>query len=152
MYEVKMVGKEEKKVTALVLHTTFVENKQAEEIPPFFHKVMEEETLESVPDRINENQLCAIVKDKNSPEFDYYMGVETAHFDNTPQGMKNLTIPSGKYAGGIPRAIHPLPENHPRFDRSFNERATEVRIDYVQHALSAMLNYREHFFKKCLDV
>lgn len=55
-------------------------------------------------------------------------------------------IPSGKYAGGIPRAIHPLPENHPRFDRSFNERATEVRIDYVQHALSAMLDYREQFF------
>jgi hypothetical protein len=55
-------------------------------------------------------------------------------------------VPSGKYAGGIPRAIRLLPENHPRFDRSFNERATEVRIDYVQHALSAMLDYREHFF------
>ena len=55
-------------------------------------------------------------------------------------------IPSGKYAGGIPRAIQPLPENHPRFDRSFNQRATEVRIDYVQHALSAMLDYREQFF------
>ena len=55
-------------------------------------------------------------------------------------------IPSGKYAGGIPRAIQPLSENHPRFDRSFNERAMEVRIDYVQHALSAMLNYREQFF------
>lgn len=55
-------------------------------------------------------------------------------------------IPSGKYAGGIPRAIAPLPENHPRFDRSFNERVTEVRIDYVQHALSAMLDYGEHFF------
>ncbi|MGD8762638.1 MAG: hypothetical protein PVG87_10060 [Desulfobacteraceae bacterium] len=55
-------------------------------------------------------------------------------------------IPSGKYTGGIPRAIHPLPINHPRFDKSFNDRATEVRIDYVQHALSAMLDYREQFF------
>jgi hypothetical protein len=55
-------------------------------------------------------------------------------------------VSSGKYAGGIPRTIHPLPENHPRFDKSFNERATEVRIDYVQHALSAMLDYREQFF------
>jgi hypothetical protein len=55
-------------------------------------------------------------------------------------------IPSGKYAGGIPRAIQPLPEFHPRFDKSFNQRATEVRIDYVQHALSAMLDYREQFF------
>ena len=55
-------------------------------------------------------------------------------------------IPSGKYAGGIPRAIQPLPEFHPKFHKSFNERATEVRIDYVQHALSAMLDYREQFF------
>jgi hypothetical protein len=53
---------------------------------------------------------------------------------------------SGKYAGAIPRAIQRLPENHPKFDISFNERATEVRIDYVQHALSAMLDYREQFF------
>ncbi len=55
-------------------------------------------------------------------------------------------IPSGEYAGGIPRAIHPLPENHPKFDNSFNKRATEVRIDYVQHALSALLDYRAQFF------
>ena len=55
-------------------------------------------------------------------------------------------IRSGKYAGGIPRAIHPLPEDHPQFKKSFNRRATEVRIDYVQHALSAMLQYEEIFF------
>lgn len=55
-------------------------------------------------------------------------------------------ITSGKYAGGIPRAIQRLPENHPGFDRSFNDRATEVRIDYIQHALSAMLDYRKQFF------
>jgi hypothetical protein len=54
----------------------------------------------------------------------------------------------GNYVGGIPRAIGRLPENHPRFKKSFNQRATEVRIDYVQHALSAMLQYEWHFFKK----
>ena len=55
-------------------------------------------------------------------------------------------IISGEYAGAIPRAIRPLPEAHPRFNKAFNRRATEVRIDYVQHALSAMLHYRQLFF------
>ena len=55
-------------------------------------------------------------------------------------------IRSGEYAGGIPRAIHTLPEDHPQFKKSFNRRAGEVRIDYVQHALGAMLQYRRIFF------
>lgn len=58
------------------------------------------------------------------------------------QGLSFLIrsqIPSGKYAGGIPKAIRPLPKNHPRFDKSFNYKATEIRVDYVQHALSAMI-------------
>ncbi|MDJ0815867.1 MAG: hypothetical protein QNJ58_06665 [Desulfobacterales bacterium] len=55
-------------------------------------------------------------------------------------------IRSGEFAGGIPRALRGLPETHPGFTRSFNRRATEVRIDYVQHALSAMLQYQQAFF------
>jgi hypothetical protein len=65
------------------------------------------------------------------------------------EGMQFLLrsqIQSGKHAGGIPRAIHTLPEDHPQFKKSFNRRATEVRIDYVQHALSAMLQYERSFF------
>jgi hypothetical protein len=65
------------------------------------------------------------------------------------QGMQFLLrsqIKSGEHAGGIPRAIHTLPEDHPQFKKSFNRRATEVRIDYVQHALSAMLQYKSSFF------
>ena len=54
-------------------------------------------------------------------------------------------IKSGPYAGGIPRAIQGLPKNHPHFDPSFNRRATEVSFDYVQHALSAMLQYKTGF-------
>ena len=55
-------------------------------------------------------------------------------------------IRSGPYGGGMPRAILTLSENHPQFDPSFNRRATEVRIDYVQHALSAMLQYKEVYY------
>ena len=61
-------------------------------------------------------------------------------------GLKFLLrsqIGTGKYAGGIPWAIQMLPEDHPNFKKSFNRRAKEVRIDYVQHALSAMLQYEE---------
>ena len=57
-------------------------------------------------------------------------------------------IQTGEYAGAIPRAIRPLPENHAKFSKAFNLRATEVRIDYVQHALSAMLQYQQLLFSK----
>lgn len=49
----------------------------------------------------------------------------------------------GPYSGGIPRAIIRLEENSPGYSEAFNKRAGEIRIDYVQHALSAMLAYRK---------
>lgn len=52
-------------------------------------------------------------------------------------------VKEGTYAGGIPRAVRSLPDAHPGSGGSFNERAGEVRIDYVQHALSAMIRYRQ---------
>ena len=50
-------------------------------------------------------------------------------------------IRDGDFAGGFPRAIATLPPDLPDAAR-FNRRATEVRIDYVQHALSALIQYR----------
>jgi hypothetical protein len=67
----------------------------------------------------------------------------------TDDGIRFLLrsqIRSGEFAGGIPRAVRKLPKTHPGFTTSFNRRATEVRIDYVQHALSAMLQYRQARF------
>ncbi len=54
-------------------------------------------------------------------------------------------VEGGPTDGGFPRAMHKLPPAHPSYSKSFNERAAEVRIDYVQHALCACLQYREHF-------
>ncbi len=48
-------------------------------------------------------------------------------------------VSSGEHAGGMPRAIRRLPNSAPR--SKFNTRATEIRIDYVQHAMSAMIEY-----------
>jgi hypothetical protein len=50
-------------------------------------------------------------------------------------------IRSGRLSGGIPRSVGLIPKGHLRFSTQFNRRATEVRIDYVQHALSAMIQY-----------
>ncbi len=62
-------------------------------------------------------------------------------------------IPNGPYAGGIPRAIARLPENEPQdANEDFNRRASEIRIDYVQHALSAMLSYQELTFSPLTSV
>jgi hypothetical protein len=47
-------------------------------------------------------------------------------------------IRSGEYAGGIPRALRRFP--------SGDEIETQVRIDCVQHALSAMMQYRQLFY------
>ena len=49
-------------------------------------------------------------------------------------------IGEGKYSGGFPRAIGKIGQDSPDAG-TFNVRATEVRIDYVQHALSAMIQY-----------
>ncbi|NNF43547.1 MAG: hypothetical protein HKO59_15450 [Phycisphaerales bacterium] len=54
-------------------------------------------------------------------------------------------LTDGPHAGGVPRAVMRFADDDPRNVRSFNRRATEVRIDYVQHALSAMMQYERLF-------
>ncbi|MCB0385783.1 MAG: hypothetical protein KDD43_10350, partial [Bdellovibrionales bacterium] len=54
--------------------------------------------------------------------------------------IKNQIKDEGPFKGAIPRAIGPVKKGQDRNSiRQFNLRATEIRIDYVQHALSAML-------------
>jgi len=55
-------------------------------------------------------------------------------------------VPSGKFAGAFPRGTHLLPPGHPAYSRAANDRVTEIRIDYVQHALSALMRYKRLFF------
>ena len=60
--------------------------------------------------------------------------------------LMSSQIGEGQYAGAIPRGVLPLPHSHPGYSPSFNRRVSEVRIDYVQHALSAMIQYDQLFF------
>lgn len=68
--------------------------------------------------------------------------------EHVSQGMHflmNTQVLAGRFSGAIPRAAHPLPESHPGVSQSLNRRVTEVRIDYVQHTLSAMIQYQRLF-------
>ena len=62
-----------------------------------------------------------------------------ASIDAGVQFLLNAQLRDGPYAGAVPRAIQRLP-SEPATSK-FNRRATEVRIDYVQHAMSAWMGY-----------
>lgn len=67
-----------------------------------------------------------------------------------PMGINFLLeaqVNSGEHAGAVPRAISPLPRNHRHYSPAFNRRATEVRIDYVQHWLSALIEFHTHYLR-----
>ena len=69
--------------------------------------------------------------------------------DSVQQGMAFLIrsqVRQGEHRGAIPLAIDKLPPEHPEHSESFNRTVGEVRIDYVQHALSAMLQYDDVFW------
>jgi hypothetical protein len=52
-------------------------------------------------------------------------------------------IKTGPYAGGMPRSIIKSTTTAPAGTGNPDSRASEVRIDYVQHALCALLRYQE---------
>ena len=68
------------------------------------------------------------------------------HVNQGVSFLLSSQVTQGQYAGAIPRGVHPLPPAHPRYSGSFNRRVSEVRIDYVQHALSAMIQFDQMFF------
>ena len=82
------------------------------------------------------------------PERGDLRGRVTAAAERGLAFVVSTQVREGKFAGAIPRAARALPADHPRASVSFNLRATEVRIDYVQHALSAMVRYRERVSKQ----
>ncbi len=56
--------------------------------------------------------------------------------------LLNNRISGGFYKGGMPRAAGYKDESESGA-KKFNRRVTEIRIDYVQHALSAVIRYKE---------
>lgn len=93
-----VVEKQEMNVAGLLLQTSFTNERSKAEIPPFFHKVLEEKLLDKVPHRLNENQLCVFRMQRNNPDFDYLMGVEVSEVKNLPEEMVSVTFKPSKYA------------------------------------------------------
>jgi hypothetical protein len=52
-------------------------------------------------------------------------------------------VKDGQYAGGMPLAIMLLPPGSGIDVDKFNQQATEIRVDHLQHSLSAMAQYLE---------
>jgi predicted transcriptional regulator YdeE len=56
-------------VVGITLKTSFKNDRNKTEIPPFFHRVLQEGKLELVPDRLNSNQLCVFEMKKGDRDF-----------------------------------------------------------------------------------
>lgn len=95
--ETKIIEKPEMFIVGITLKTSFKDDRNKTEIPPFFHHVLEEGKLEQVPQRINTNQLCVFEMKKDNPDFNYTMGVEVSETSKSPHEMTKITLPASKY-------------------------------------------------------
>jgi len=55
-------------------------------------------------------------------------------------------ISRGKYVGGFPRISPSFTILNRKENRSDKDRDFEIRIDYVQHAMCAMMQYSDKFY------
>lgn len=69
-------------------------------IPPLWQQAIEQNTLDSVPHRAD-NNLTVVYTDfagEPSGEYTYVLGARVTAVDKIPQGMVAVNIPAGKYA------------------------------------------------------
>lgn len=95
--EIKIVDKQALSVVGITLKTSFSNDRNKSEIPPFFHKILKEGRLDDVPGRLNLNQLCVFEMKKGVPDFNYTMGVEVMENSIVPTGMNKLYLPASLY-------------------------------------------------------
>jgi len=62
--------------------------------------------------------------------------------------LLNSQVTKGTFAGGIPRAVQIKDYDEFKLNNRVNVRSTEIRIDYVQHAISAWMLYLKQFNDK----
>jgi predicted transcriptional regulator YdeE len=94
-------------VVGITLKTSLRNERSKSEIPPFFHKVLEEHKLDSIAGRLNANRLCVFQMEKDNPEFDYTMGVEVGSSSDGPEGFTHLLLPASSYVSvGIVKRGH----------------------------------------------
>lgn len=141
--ETKIVEKPEMIVVGITLKTSFKDDRNKTEIPPFFHHVLEEGKLERVPDRLNTNQLCVFEMKRDNPDFNYTMGVEVSKTENAPTEMTKLELPASKYVSI--KIIKRGPED---VGRAFGHIYKEFIPNsiYIPTGAPAFIYYDEEFF------
>ena len=75
------------------------------------------------------------------PKSDSMYKVIEASIEKGIDFLINAQIKDGQYAGAFPRSVGKIPKKNSK-TKQFNQRATEVRIDYIQHAMSALIQYQ----------
>ena len=88
---------EEKKLIGVMISTSMKDGKQKDEIPPFFHKVYDEKTLDIIKNRKDSNQYCVFRFKENGQDFDYIIAAEVNDFSEIPENMVSMTLPSNEY-------------------------------------------------------
>ncbi len=98
MEEISVIRKSEFTAVGFMLRTSFAGNRQAAEIPPFFHDTVLADRLSQVPGRLNEEYLCIFDKKPDSPDLDYTIASLTAATESLPDGLSLVKVPASLYA------------------------------------------------------
>lgn len=96
--EPMLVRKPEMTLAGLSISTSFNGGRSQQDIPPFFHKVIDESMLADIPYRINKNHLCVFKLRDHSPDFDYIVAVEVSRVDSLPEDWTVLVLAERDYA------------------------------------------------------
>ena len=141
--EIKIVEKEEMHIVGITLKTSFKDERHKTEIPPFFHLVLKEGKLETVPCRLNSNQLCVFDMKKDKPDFNYTMGVEVSNASSAAPEMTRLTLPASQYV-----AIKIIKRGPEDVGKAFGHIYKEFipKSIYVPTGEPAFIYYDEEFF------
>ncbi|MCC6682235.1 MAG: hypothetical protein IT445_15140 [Phycisphaeraceae bacterium] len=94
---------------------------------------------QTTPTAIRLEGMLAVVDLVGNSDPEFRERITTAAEDGVAFLLRSQ-ITEGEFSGAIPRAIKGKP-SHAEVAREADGRATEVRIDYVQHALSALIAY-----------
>jgi len=106
--EPEIVQSKEFTVVGLELKTTTEKGKNFREIPQFWHDVLTEGLMQSVPNKKHAESMLGICMDFQADgSFSYVIGVEVINTDDVPITMVSRIIPAGTYAKFT--AIGPLP-------------------------------------------
>ncbi|MFW5879861.1 MAG: GyrI-like domain-containing protein [bacterium] len=78
------------------ISTTLKNNKQKEDIPPFYHDIYDNNKLASIKPDGDFTMYCIFNMHENNEDFDYYVTVENKT-DITDEAYSKIQIPAGKY-------------------------------------------------------